>query len=141
MRNKKISFRIMISMLCILPMTSMVALADNSEILSGAGPFEFSLYRGGDKKDSKPVRKTDNYNYARLEFQEFNNFDDLPLLYRLRSYTNDTTATGLYTVSTVCTQRPVYNSGYGLNGYAYYIRIQTDSMSTYSARTTGYWVP
>lgn len=82
------------------------------------------------------------YRYIRVEFNDFYNSTSLPLLYRLRSYPGDASASGLHEVIGTCTQRPKYSSGYGIMGNQYIFRIQTDSSSIQGgAWTSGIWVP
>jgi hypothetical protein len=119
----------------------MVAMASMPVAYSGTGYFGFDLQPKGVKAYSNACTKTDDYGYAKVIIEELDNLDSTSLYYRIWSNTNDTAATSTQTVTTECTQRPAYISGYGLNGYAYYIRMQTDSSSINGAEVSGKWLP
>ena len=141
MRNKKIRIVSVLCLLCVLLIGTTTVLAAD---YVGEGPFGFDLQAGGHKDTSPSVQKTDNAYYARIEFEEYDNLDDTPLYYRLRTGVPDEweiIVSTLYEVDGICTQRPTYWSGYGVNGDTYVFRIQTDSSSSYGAEVGGDWVP
>ena len=137
MRKRKIG--LVLIALCMLCAMSATALAATKEVQT---PFHFILQAGGDKDKSDPAQKLDYANYARIEFGAFSNPTNKPLYFRLRTSGTDEPASNLYEVDAPSTHRPVYWSGYGINGRFYQFNIQTDSSSTgMSAITRGIWVP
>ena len=138
MQKKRIVF-ILLAFCMMLAMSATAMAATTREVQE---EFRFVLLAGGDKAASDPALKRDIATYARIEFKEFNNPTGYPLLYRLRSYPGDSAVSNLYEVNSVTTQRPVYWSGWGIDGCQYLFKIQTDSSSAgFAANTRGIWVP
>ena len=103
--------------------------------------FEFDLPAGGEKLSSDPVPKYNNNPTARIDFKTYENNSQNPIWYRLRDGESDAAATDLYSVIGTGVQYPNYLSGYGQYFSGYYIRIQTDSLSTGGAKVGGYFEP
>jgi len=103
--------------------------------------FSFTLQSGGGKASSATVKKTNSNSYAAIDFTKYSNKSAYGLPFRLRSGTNDTAASALYTLTSATLRCPTYSSGYGLKNYSYYFRIQTDSNSGYVGSVAGSWKP
>lgn len=101
--------------------------------------FSFSLTAKGDKKQTSSVKKTNKNTYACIDVTTCQNSSMYGLPYRLRSGTNGTEASLLYTMAGTGLKCPSYKNGYGQYNYNYYFRIQTDSNSLFNATVKGSW--
>lgn len=73
MRKSKLG--IVVLLLCMIFSMSATALAATNEVRE---PFYFELYGGGEKDATASALKRDNANYARIEFQVFDNDTGMP---------------------------------------------------------------
>jgi hypothetical protein len=103
--------------------------------------YSFTLEAGGDKKQTSAYTKENSNSYAYIWVGECVNNGPYTLPYRLRSGTNDTAASELYYIGGTGSRYPSYKSDYGIEGYKYYFRVQTDSNSAYGATIKGSWYP
>lgn len=99
--------------------------------------FSFTISAGGGVSRSNNATKLNNNKYARVYFSSYSNRSSYPMIARLRSGTNDNYASDTFNVASTGNYYPVYWSGYGQYNYPYYFKIQTDSLSAYSASGSG----
>ena len=137
-KKKKRIKRVGVLALCLIMLmtTGIIANAATYE-----NTFSFTLESGGGKSSTSSRTKTNTKNYAAIDFTTYSNKSSYGLCFRLRSGTNDTAASNLYTLSAKGLRCPSYSSGYGQKNFPYYFRIQTDSNSAYSAKVAGSWRP
>lgn len=99
--------------------------------------FAFTISSGGGVHRSNDATKLNRSSYARVYFSSYSNKSSYPLVARLRSGTNDNFASNTFNVASKGNYYPTYWSGYGQYNYKYYFKIQTDSLSAYSASGSG----
>ncbi len=123
--------------LAMLTSAGIVAHASSSE----QRDFDFYLSARGDTEQTSPQGKYNSNPTASVTFTLCENRSQYPIWYRLRSAVNDAPATEAYEVHGTGTQLPQYINGYGGYSTGYYLKIQTDSLSTDGAHVKGHWLP
>lgn len=137
-RKKRVRRLIVFGLSLIMLMaTGLVVSASKQDV----GTFSFNLGPYGDKQDSSVVPKYNNNPTARIVFETCVNPSQYPLYYRLRDGGTGAEASDLQTLHGTGVHLVPYKSGYGSYNSAYFIRIQTDSSSSYGATVSGYWEP
>lgn len=134
MKGIKKRISVTVVMLLTLAMFSSVPVmaADNTQT-----SFSFQISSGGGVYRSNDATKLNYNNYAKVYFSSYSNKSSYPLIARLRSGTNDNYASDTFDVVSTGYYYPTYWSGYGQYDYPYYFKVQTDSLSGYSATGKG----
>ena len=103
--------------------------------------FYFELEAYGDKDQSDIAVKENSEKHAYFYFEICNPYlEQYPVMLRLRSGTNNTSASELYDIDARELDVNYYND-YGKKGYPYYFRIQTDSNTFMASTASGIWIP
>lgn len=140
MKKNRAKWNLFAVMICMILMGASVAMADleSREIKD----YWFTLEPGGVKHQTGLLKKTEAGAFAIINVRTYENNTNKPFYFRLRSGTNDKEASALVTMTGKETYSPGYYDGFGLVGYSYYFKIQTDSNSTgNNSYVDGMWMP
>ena len=103
-------------------------------------PFSFILSAHGNKKSTEIVQKK-NPGAAIVNVTSLSNASSFPVYVRIRAKIGDAYASQLGNITGTGKKSLSYLSGYGKKSENYYMRMQTDSNSGYSASVVGNWTP
>ena len=103
-------------------------------------PFEFILTGHGGARQTLSVTKG-SAGAAVVNVTAVSNASNYPVYVRIRKTNDNAYASSVGKIYGTGRKNLSYNSGYGATGVSYYMRMQTDSSSGYSASVVGNWTP
>lgn len=121
---------------------AMIAVVGSSILIPNAAgtAFNFSLTSHGGGRITESVTKG-AVKAAVVNVTSVSNNGNLPIYVRIRRTSDNAYASQLVSFYYKDRYKISYNSGYGAAGIKYYMRMQTDSNSTYAATVKGDWTP
>lgn len=131
--NKKIKLILGLAM-CLVVGSSVV-----SPMAAGT-PFSFILTGHGGGRITESVTKG-SAGAAVVNVTNVSNGSDYPVYVRIRRTSDNAYASQLSNITGTGRKTLSYLSGYGQTSKKYYMRMQTDSNSGYSASVVGNWTP